>query len=117
MTCPPLAGNVIGGVDFGLTDGQKYFDPDVVYLLQTSDACDILVREKGHAPNVFMLFETSCDQYDYLNGVVAYGLAAQVAGGISVEVFRVSLITPAPIAVSLGEQKRGVRGCGWSERK
>lgn len=75
-----------------MTDAQGYFDPDVVYLLQTSDAspCDILVREKGHAPNVFLLFETSCDKYDYLNGVVAYGLAGQVTGGISVAVFSVS---------------------------
>lgn len=50
----------------------------------------MLVRETGHAPNVFLLFETACDKYDWLNGVVAYGLAAQVTGGISVEVFKVS---------------------------
>lgn len=82
-------GTVISGVDFGLTDGQKFFDPDVVYLLQTSDACEILVREKGHAPNVVMLFETSCSQYNYLNGVVAYGLAAPIQGGVSAQVFSV----------------------------
>lgn len=51
----------------------------------------MLVRETGHAPNVFLLFETACDKYDWLNDVVAYGLAAQVTGGISVEVFKVSL--------------------------
>lgn len=62
----------------------------MVYLLQTSSGCDILVREKGHAPNVFMLFETGCDDYDWMNGVVAYGKAAQVAGGISVDVWKVS---------------------------
>lgn len=90
------AGKVINGVDYGMTDAKGYFDPDVVYLLQTSDAspCDILVREKGHAPNVFLLFETACDKYEYLNGVVAYGLAAEVTGGISVEVFSVS---PGPV--------------------
>lgn len=80
----------MGGLDYGLVDGDGYFNPDVVYLLQTSDACDILVREKGHAPNVGLLFETACDKYDWLNGVVAYGLAAPMAGGISVEVFKVS---------------------------
>lgn len=71
-------------------DGDGHFNPDVVYLLQTSDACNVLVRETGHAPNVFLLFETACDKYDWLNDVIAYGLAAQVAGGVSVEVFRVS---------------------------
>lgn len=62
-----------------------------MYLLQTADAppCNILVREQGHAPNVMMLFETACDAYDYLNGVVGYGLAAPVPGGISVQVFQV----------------------------
>lgn len=63
-----------------------------MYLLETADAtpCDILVREKGHAPNVMMLFETACEQYDYLNGVVGYGLAKQIPGGVSVQVFSVS---------------------------
>ncbi|KAJ4394761.1 hypothetical protein N0V93_003981 [Gnomoniopsis smithogilvyi] len=88
---PELQGKVVGGLDHGLVDADGYFDPNVVYLLQTSDACNILVREKGHAPNVLLLFETACDKYDWLNGVVAYGLAAQVTGGISVEVFKVGV--------------------------
>lgn len=50
----------------------------------------MLVRETGHAPNVFLLFETACGEYDWLNDVVAYGLAAQVAGGVAVDVFKVS---------------------------
>lgn len=81
---------MVGGLDSGLVDADGHFNPEVVYLLQTKDACDVLVRETGHAPNVFLLFETACDKYDWLNDVVAYGLAAQVAGGISVEVFEVS---------------------------
>lgn len=84
------AGQVLGGLDYGLTDADGNFNPDVVYLLQTSSGCDILVREKGHAPNVFMLFETACDDYDWMNGVVAYGKAARVAGGISMDVWKVS---------------------------
>lgn len=92
-----LTGKVVGGLDSGLVDADGYFNPDVVYLLQTSDACNILVREKGHAPNVFLLFETACDKYDWLNGVVAYGLAAQVTGGISVEVFEVSDLSGSKI--------------------
>lgn len=83
-------GKVVGGLDSGLVDADGNFDPEVVYLLQTTDGCNVLVRETGHAPNVFLLFETACDKYDWLNDVVAYGLAAQVTGGISVEVFQVS---------------------------
>lgn len=60
------------------------------YLLQTNDGCKVLVKEQGHAPNVLILFETACDAYDWLNKAVAYGLAAQVAGGISVDVWKVS---------------------------
>lgn len=93
MFSPTFAGKVVSGLDYGLTDAQNYFNPDVVYLLETVDACNIFVREKGHAPNVMMLFETACDAYDYLNGVVAYGLAAQVTGGVSVQVFQVNLPT------------------------
>lgn len=80
---------MVGGVDFGLVDGDGHFNPDVVYLLQSSDGCTVLVRERGHAPNVFMLFETASKKLDYLNDVVAYGQASQVSGGLSVNVFKV----------------------------
>lgn len=39
---------------------------------------------------MFLLFETACDGYDWLNGAVAYGLATQVASSIAVDVFKVS---------------------------
>ncbi|KAJ4414722.1 hypothetical protein N0V82_007774 [Gnomoniopsis sp. IMI 355080] len=88
---PGMQGTIVGGLDYGLVDGDGYFNPDVVYLLQTSDACDILVHGTGHVPNVLVLFETACAKYDWLNGVVAYGLAAPVAGGISTQVFKVGV--------------------------
>lgn len=80
----------MGGLDYGLTDRSGSFNPDVAYLLQTSDGCNIFVRERGHAPNVFLLFETSSDKYAWLNAVVAYGKAARAATGIAVDVFKVS---------------------------
>lgn len=61
-----------------------------MYLLQTSDDCNILVTEKGHAPNLFLEFETACDEYDWINSVVAYGIATQNPGGVSVMVWKVS---------------------------
>lgn len=85
------AGTVVGGLDYGLLDHAGEFNPDVVYLLKTSDGCDILVRERGHAPHVFLVFETALGDptYDWLNSVVAYGKAAHVAGGVAVDVFKV----------------------------
>lgn len=80
----------MGGLDWGLVDDSGSFNPDVAYLLQTSDGSDIFVRERGHSPNVFLLFETSSEKYAYLNTAVAYGRAARVATGLAVDVFRVS---------------------------
>ncbi|CAN8099281.1 unnamed protein product [Discula destructiva] len=88
---PGLQGKVAGGLDYGLVDSYGSFNPDVVYLLQTFDGCNVLVRERGHAPNVFLLFETSCEKYAWLNTAVAHGKAAQVAGVIAVDVFKVGL--------------------------
>lgn len=89
-----MIGKVVGGLDSGVIDSEKHFTPDVVMLLQTNDGVDILVRETGRAPNVFQLFETSSNattnKYDYLNDVVAYGKAAQVTGGVVVDVWKVS---------------------------
>lgn len=81
-----------GGADFGLVDANGAFNPDVVYVLQTHDGGNILVREKGHAPNLFLLFETGSDKYDWLNSVVAYGQGLQVpGGGVSLNVWQVSI--------------------------
>ncbi|PSR75490.1 hypothetical protein BD289DRAFT_334983, partial [Coniella lustricola] len=78
------------GLDSGLGDADGHFNPDVVYLLQTDDGATVLVREQGHAPNVVLLFETaSGGAYDWLNGVVAYGLAAQNGDQVSVDVWKV----------------------------
>lgn len=84
----------MGGLDYGLLDNKGSFNPDVVSLLQTEDdpPCDILVQEKGRAPNVFLLFETSCyEKYAWLNTAVAYGKATQTDSGIILDVFKVSV--------------------------
>ena len=80
-----------GGGDAGLVDANGSFNPDVVYVLQTNDGCNILVREKGHAPNLLLLFETGSDEYDWLNSVVAYGQGVQSQGGVSLNVWQVSV--------------------------
>lgn len=80
-----------GGGDAGLIDGNGSFNPDVIYVLQTKDGGNILVREKGHAPNLFLLFETGSDEYDWLNSVVAYGQGVQSpSGAVSLNVWQVS---------------------------
>lgn len=80
-----------GGGDALLTDANGSVNPDVVYVLQTRDGGNILVREKGHAPNLFLLFETGSDKYDWLNSVVAYGQGSQIPGGVSLSVWQVSV--------------------------
>lgn len=60
-------------------------------MLQTHDGGNILVREKGHAPNLLLLFETGSDEYDWLNSVVAYGQGLQTQGGVSLNVWQVSI--------------------------
>lgn len=81
-----------GGGDAALVDANGSFNPDVVYVLQTHDGGNILVRERGHAPNLLLLFETGSDEYDWLNSVVAYGQGLQVpGGGVSLNVWQVSI--------------------------
>ena len=80
-----------GGGDALLTDANGSVNPDVVYVLQTHDGGNILVREKGHAPNLFLLFETGSDKYDWLNSVVAYGQGSQSQNGVSLNVWQVSV--------------------------
>ncbi|KAL2292757.1 hypothetical protein FJTKL_07829 [Diaporthe vaccinii] len=86
---PKLSGTVAaGGGDAALVDGNGSFNPDVVYVLQTHDGGNILVREKGHAPNLLLLFETGSDDYDWLNSVVAYGQGSQTQAGVSLNVWQ-----------------------------
>lgn len=87
-----------GGGDAALVDGNGSFNPDVVYVLQTHDGGNILVREKGHAPNLLLLFETGSDDYDWLNSVVAYGQGSQTQAGVSLNVWQVSI----PFGVGIG---------------
>lgn len=77
------------GLDYGLTDAKGNFSPDAIYVLKTSDGAEILVTEKGHAPNVYLEFETGSAQYSWLNTVVGVGQAAPGDGGISLDVFQV----------------------------
>lgn len=88
-------GQVVGGLDYGLINADGNFVPQVVYLLRTSDEdeCDVLVTETGRAPNVLLEFETACDKYDWLNAVVAYGLATRTEEGVSVAVWQVSFVS------------------------
>ncbi|POS79171.1 hypothetical protein DHEL01_v202446 [Diaporthe helianthi] len=90
---PKLSGTVAsGGGDALLSHANgTSVNPDVVYVLQTRDGDNILVREKGHAPNLFLLFETGSDKYDWLNSVVAYGQGSQIPGGVSLSVWQVSV--------------------------
>jgi hypothetical protein len=53
----------------------------------------VLVFEKGHAPNVHILFETSSDKYAWLNSAVAYATGGQTARGVSIDVWQVSFLT------------------------
>jgi hypothetical protein len=52
-----------------------------------------MVRERGHAPNVLFLFETSSGKYGWLNKVVAYGLGSQTKDGVFLNVWQVSVPT------------------------
>lgn len=90
---PPITGNVApGGADWGIVGGNGVFSPDVAYALQTRDGLgDILVRQRGRSPNVFSVFETGSDEYDWLNLAVAYGVVTSVTGtGVSLEFWQVS---------------------------
>lgn len=70
--------------------GNGDFSPDVAYVLETHDGDNILVRQRGRAPNVFSLFETGSDEYDWLNLVVAYGKATVIDTGVSLDLWQVS---------------------------
>jgi hypothetical protein len=55
----------------------------------TNDNATILVQEKGHAPNVQILFETASSKYSWLNTAVAYANGGPSAAGISLDVWQV----------------------------
>ncbi|ROW04553.1 hypothetical protein VMCG_05035 [Cytospora schulzeri] len=88
---PRLKGNVAsGGADWGIVGSNGDFSPDVAYVLETHNGSNILVRQRGRAPNVFSLFETGSDEYGWLNLVVAYGEATSVTGtGVSLDLWQV----------------------------
>ena len=51
-----------------------------------------MVYEKGHAPNVQILFETSSEKYAWLNSAAGYATGGQTATGVSLDVWQVSLL-------------------------
>lgn len=84
------------GGDWGLTDSKGAFSPDAMYVLQTADGASVLVRGQGHVPYEAVLFETGSDKYAWLNSAVAIGMARQIPGGISMDVFQVQVVPPTP---------------------
>lgn len=84
----PCSGTVGQGFDWGLTDAKGTFSPDAIYTLHTKDGATIMVTEKGHAPNVQILFETGDDRYAWLNPVVGYATGAPFEGGVSLDVWQ-----------------------------
>lgn len=49
-----------------------------------------MVTEKGHAPHVHILFETSSDKYAWMNGIVGYATGGPFEGGVALDVWQVS---------------------------
>ena len=83
-----------------MTDSKGTFSPDAVYVLKTSDGANIMVTEKGHAPNVHILFETGSEKYSWINTVVGFATGAPFDGGVGLDVWQVSLLsgrTPTPL--------------------
>ncbi|KAK3939394.1 hypothetical protein QBC46DRAFT_438048 [Diplogelasinospora grovesii] len=86
---PKMSGKVTVGMDWGLTDTKGTFSPDALYVLQTNDNATIMVTEKGHAPNVQILFETGSSKYAWLNTLVAYATGGPTATGVALDVWQV----------------------------
>lgn len=84
-------GKIGSGVDWGLTDSKGVFSPDALYTLHTDDNATVLVFEKGHAPNVQILFETASEKYAWLNSAVGYASGGPNDVGIGLDVWQVSL--------------------------
>lgn len=77
------------GLDWGLTDASGTFSPDAIYVLQTSDGANIMVTEKGHAPNVLIQFETGAEDYSWMNSIVGYATGAPTDTGVHLDVWQV----------------------------
>lgn len=76
------------GLDWGLTSASGIFSPDALYALKTHDGANIMVTEKGHAPNVQILFETGDERYAWLNPVVGYATGGPTEGGVALDVWQ-----------------------------
>lgn len=79
------------GLDWGLTSQAGVFSPDAVYILQTDDGANIMVTEKGHAPYVQILFETSSPKYSWLNSLVGIATGGPNDNGVGLDFWEVSL--------------------------
>ncbi|KAK4204583.1 hypothetical protein QBC40DRAFT_303452 [Triangularia verruculosa] len=86
---PKISGKVGKGLDWGLTSRQGVFSPDALYSLHTNDNATILIFEKGHAPHVHILFETSSPKYEWLNSAVAYATGGPNEVGVGLDVWQV----------------------------
>jgi hypothetical protein len=95
-------GKVGTGLDWGLTDKQGVFSPDALYTLHTDDNATVLVFEKGHAPNVHVLFETASEEYAWLNSAVAYASGGPFEGGVALDVWQVSSFSTLGIVLEQG---------------
>jgi len=71
----------------GLTDAKGNFDPDALFVLQTTDDANILVREAGHAPFEATTFETGSEKYAWLNTAVGVTKSTGIDGGVAQDVF------------------------------
>jgi hypothetical protein len=91
-------GKVTLGLDWGLTNNGT-FSPEAIYFLQTDDGANIMVTEAGHAPNVQILFETGSPKYAWLNSVTALANGAPFEGGVSLNIWQVSVPMPAIVSI------------------
>jgi len=58
-----------------------------LFVLQTTDGANILVREVGHAPFEAASFDTSSEKYAWLNTAVGVAKSTGIDGGVIQDVF------------------------------
>jgi hypothetical protein len=51
-----------------------------------------MVTEKGHVPNLEVLFETGSENYAWLNNVTAHAAGTPFNGGVSLYVWQVRIV-------------------------